>query len=159
MAAVTHKKEILMKYAKHGFLVLTLALVAGFTAPRAAAQQAYTGTFTLASEAYWGPTLLPAGHYSIIANLDPTSAIHPVNIRGEGVRATVLSGAVMTGNVSTENKLQLQQINGVSVIRELDAGLVGQSFRFTVSKNARGHAEQASASSMTTVPVSTSGAY
>lgn len=148
-----------MKYAKHGFLVLTLALVAGFTAPRAAAQQAYTGTFTLASEAYWGPTLLPAGQYSIIANLDPTSAVRAVNIKGDGVRATVLTSRGMTGNVSADNKLLLEQINGVNVIRELDAGLVGQTFRFSVSKNARGHAEQASSSAMTTVPVSTSGAY
>jgi hypothetical protein len=148
-----------MKYAKHGFLVLTLALVAGFTAPRAAAQQAFTGSFTLTSEAYWGPTLLPAGQYSIIANLDPTSTIHVVRVLGEGVRASVLTGSVLAGPVSEHSKLQLQQINGVNVIRELDAGLVGQSFRFSVSKIARGHAEQASAASMTAVPVSTSGAY
>lgn len=148
-----------MKYAKHGFLVLTLALVAGFTAPRAAAQQAFTGSFTLASEAYWGPTLLPAGQYSIIANLDPTTTIHAVRVIGDGVRATILSGAVLTGNLSDHSKLQLEQINGVNVIRELDAGLVGRSFRFAVSKNARGHAEQASAAAVTTVPVSTSGAY
>jgi hypothetical protein len=148
-----------MKYAKHGFLVLTLALVAGFTAPRAAAQQAFTGSFTLDSEAYWGPTLLPAGQYSIIASLDATSAIRVVSVKGEGVRASVLTGNVLAGRVSAQSKLQLQQINGVNVIRELDAGLVGQSFRFTVSKNARGHAEQASAASMKTVPVSTSGAY
>jgi len=148
-----------MKYAKHGFLVLTLALVAGFTAPRAAAQQAFTGSFTLDSEAYWGPTLLPAGQYSLIANLDPTSAVHTVRITGESVRATVLSGSVLNGPVSAQSKLQLQQINGVNVIRELDAGLVGQSFRFSVSKNARGHAEQASATTTKTVPVSTSGAY
>ena len=148
-----------MKYAKHGFLVLTLAVVAGFSAPRAAAQQAFTGKFTLASEAYWGPTLLPAGQYSIIANLDPTTSVRAVRILGEGVQATVLSGAVLTGPASAHSKLQLQQINGVNVIRELDAGLVGQSFRFAVSKNARGHAEQASAGAMATVPVSTSGAY
>lgn len=148
-----------MKYAKHGFLVLTLAVVAGFTVPRASAQQAFTGKFTLASEAYWGPTLLPAGQYSIIANLDPTTSVRAVSILGESVKATILSGAVLTGAVSAHSKLQLQQINGVNVIRELDAGLVGQSFRFAVSKNARGHAEQASAGSMTTLPVSTSGAY
>jgi hypothetical protein len=147
-----------MKYAKHGFLVLTLALVAGFTAPRAAAQQAFTGSFTLESEAYWGPTLLPAGQYSIIANLDPTSTIHLVRVLGEGVRASILTGAVLAEPVSAHSKLQLQQINGMNVIRELDAGLVGQSFRFSVSKNVRGH-EQTSTTAMTTVPVSTSGAY
>jgi len=148
-----------MKYAKHGFLVLTLALAASFTVQRAAAQQAFTGKFTLASEAYWGPTLLPAGQYSIIANLDPTTSVHEVRVVGEGVRAAVLTGAVFNKPVSSHSKLQLQEINGVAVIRQLDAGLVGQSFRFSVSKNARGHAEQASAGSVTTVPVSTSGAY
>jgi len=147
-----------MKYAKHGFLVLTLALVAGFTAPRAAAQQAFTGSFTLESEAYWGPTLLPAGQYSIIANLDPTSTIHLVRVLGEGVRASILTGTVLAEPVSAHSKLQLQQINGMNVIRELDAGLVGQTFRFSVSKNVRGH-EQASTAAMMTVPVSTSGAY
>ena len=148
-----------MKYAKHGFLVLTLALVAGFTVPRAAAQQAFTGNFTLDSEAYWGSTLLPPGQYSIIANIDALSAIHQVRIKGEGLQAAVLSGVVLAVPVSTQSKLQLQQINGVNVIRELDAGLVGQSLRFAVSRTARGHAEQASAASMKTVPVSTSSAY
>src|SRR5579864_663879 len=146
-----------MKYAKYGFGVLTLALAMGLTTKPAAAQQAFTGHFTLETEAYWGAKLLPPGEYSILANLDPTSLIREVRVTGDGVRASVLTANTLGEPVSDHSKLRIEQINGVNVIRQLDAGLVGQSFRFGVSKNARVNAEQASVSSQKqlTVPVST----
>jgi len=146
-----------MRYAKYGFIVLTLALVIGFSAPRAAAQEQFTGNFTLTTEAYWGGTLLPPGDYSIAVSLDKTM-VHEVRVKGEGIRASILTVPISTEPVSDRNKLELDAINGVYVIRQLDAGLVGQSYRFVVSKNARAHAEQVSAASHVTVPVAASSA-
>lgn len=145
-----------MKYAKYGFVVLTLALVMGFTTPRAAAQEQFTGNFTLTTEAYWGATLLPPGDYSIAVSLGKASSVHEVRVTGEGVRASILAGPVVDEKISDRNALELQQINGVYVIRQLDAGIAGESYRFLVAKNARAHAEQASTASRMTVPVSAS---
>jgi len=147
-----------MNYAKYGLLVLTLAAVVGFTAPPAAAQAAFSGHFTLESEAYWGQVHLAPGEYTLLVNLDPTSLVRSVKITGEHVRTTILTGASMSAPASDRSKLELEQINGVNVIRQLDAGLVGQTFRFPVSKNALRNIEQASTSSpkTMTVPVSTS---
>lgn len=149
-----------MKYAKYAFVVLTIALVMSATTQPAAAQQAFTGHFTLPAEAYFGPTLLPAGDYSIQANLDKTTSVREVVVRGDSVRTSILTSTIMTEPVSSQSRLEIQTINGVNVIRQLDAGLVGQSFRFGVSKKARTDVERASLSSPTyvNVPVS-SGAF
>lgn len=155
----TAHKEIFMKYAKYGLAVLTLALVMGFTTPRAAAQEQFNGKFTLTTEAYWGPTLLPPGDYAITVSADMTSGVRPVEVKSESMHASILTGPVNPEPVSEHNAIELEQINGVYVIRQLDAGIVGQSFRFAVSKNARAHAERTSTSAMLTVPVTTSGSH
>ena len=149
-----------MKYAKYGILVLTLALVMGFSAPSAEAQMAYSGTFTLATEAYWGPNLLQPGEYHIAMSLDPGHGTRSVQLTGQHVNTTLLTDWGVPEGVSQRNSLELQQINGVYVVRKLDAGLVGQSYRFLVSKNARQHAEgiTASAPGTVTVQISSGGA-
>lgn len=147
-----------MKYAKYGFVVLSAALIVGFTAQPAAAQQ-FTGNFTLATEAYWGSTLLQPGDYKIAVNTDVAHRVRQAVVTGEGLRRAILTGPTYKEPVSNQSQLELEQINGVYVIRQLDAGLVGQSFRFVVSKNARTHGEQTTASSTMHVPVVTNGAY
>jgi hypothetical protein len=47
----------------------------------------------------------------------------------------------------------LDAVNGTYVIRELDAGPVGRSYRFGVSKKARNLTLQGSATQPVTVPV------
>jgi hypothetical protein len=151
-----NKGDQLMKYAKYGTMVLTLALIAGFGTPRAAAQDAFKGTFNLTTEAYWGPTLLPPGEYTITMSLYPTGA-RAVSLVGEDVRASILTDWGIPEHVSHRSALKLQQVNGVYVIRELDAGLVGRSYKFLVSKKARASAEQTNTVSQLAIPVSTSG--
>lgn len=146
-----------MKYAKYGTMVLTLAMIVGFSTPRASAQELFKGTFSLATEAYWGPTLLPPGDYSITMSLDQTRLTREVRLLGEDVRASVLTDYGTPERVSDRSFLKLQEVNGVYVVRELDAGLVGRSFKFLVSKKARASAERPNAVSQLTVPVSTSG--
>lgn len=146
-----------MKYAKYGTMVLMLALVVGFGTPRAAAQELFKGTFNLTTEAYWGPTLLPPGEYAITMSLDQTLGIREVRLFGEDVRASILTDYGTPERVSERSTLQLQQVNGVYVVRELNAGIVGRSFKFQVSKKARAGAEQPNAVSQLAIPVSTSG--
>jgi len=148
-----------MTYAKYGILVLTLVLVLGFSALSAEAQMAYTGTFNLTTEAYWGPNLLQPGEYHIVMSLDQSHGTRSIQLTGEGVRATLLTAWGIPQDVSKRNSLELQQINGVYIVRKLDAGLVGRSYRFLASKNALQHAERTTASTpvTVTVPISTGG--
>ena len=145
-----------MKYAKYAVVVLALALVMGITAAPAAAAEQYTGSFTLSADAYWGSKLLPAGDYKISVNLDKQPGVHQATVYSESLRSTIVAGPSMNEPAANQNSLQLEQINGVYVIRQLDAGLAGRSFRFIVAKNARAHAEQSSASAKLTVPVNAS---
>jgi hypothetical protein len=146
-----------MKYAKYGTIVLALALVAGFSTRRAAAQELFKGTFNLTTEAYWGPTLLAPGQYSITMSVNQNQGARAISLVGEDVRASILTDWGNPERVSDRSALKLQQVNGVYVIRELDAGLVGRSYKFLVSKKARASAEQAGTMSHLTIPVSTSG--
>jgi len=149
-----------MKYAKYGTIVLMLALFVGFSTPQAAAQQAFTGSFDLPAEAYWGSTLLAPGHYTIRVSLDPTKQVHSVGLQGDDRRVFFLSGPPTPDRVSDRNVLRIENINGVNVVRHLDAGLLGQSYVFPVSKNARTNVQRASTSSQTiVVPVAAGGSY
>ena len=146
-----------MKYAKYGTLVLMLAFLVGFSTPPAAAQQTYKGTFDLQTEAYWGPTLLPPGHYTVMMHPEPGKAVRVLSLTGEGVRAYVLAGPGTPEHVAEKGTLRLYDYNGVYVVRQLNTGLLGQSYNFVTSKKARARVEQASTPPRAvTVPVSTS---
>ena len=142
-----------MKYAKYGTMVLMLALFVGFSTPQAAAQQAYTGSFDLPAETYWGSTLLAPGHYTIRLSLDPAQQIHVLSLQGDDRRAYILSGPPTLEQVSDRNELRLENINGVNVVRHLDAGLLGQSYVFPVAKNVRAQVHRASTSTPTQTAV------
>lgn len=149
-----------MKYARYGTMVLMLALLVGFSTPQAAAQQAFTGSFDLPAETYWGSTLLAPGHYTIRINLDPAQQVRLIRLQGDDRRVFFLSGPPAPDRVSDRNELRLENINGVSVVRHLDAGLLGQSYVFPVAKNVRMQVHRASTSPQTVVvPVSAGGSY
>jgi len=148
-----------VKYAKYGTMVLMLALLVGFSTPRATAQEAFTGTFTLQSEVYWGTTLLPPGTYTIAMGLDPSQTVRVLRITGDGIRAFLLTGPGTHEDVSAHSQLRLENLNGVYVVRHLDAGIVGQSYVFPVSKNVRMKVERASAPSQMSVPIAAGGSY
>lgn len=140
-----------MKYAKYAVIVLALALVMGFTAAPAAAQERFVGSFSLSTPAYFGQTLLQPGDYKILVSIDWRSGAHPVEVRSEGFRTFILTGASMNQPVSDRSFLQVERINGVDVIRGLDAGSAGRSFRFVVAKKV--HATSEAASAKMTIPV------
>ena len=146
-----------MKYAKYGTMVLMLAFVVGFSTPQAAAQTAFVGNFDLPAETYWGSTLLAPGHYTIRVSLDPTQQVRVIRLQGDDRRVFFLSGPPLPDRVSDRNKLRLENINGVNVVRHLDAGLLGQSYVFPVAKNVRMQVQRASTSSQVVIPVNAGG--
>src|SRR5579871_251434 len=146
-----------MKYAKYAVVVLALALVMGFTAAPAAAEERFTGSFTLTTDAYWGDKLLTPGDYRISVNLDHRPGSHMATITAEGFSSSIVTGASMEEPVSNSSSLLLEKVNGVFVIRQLDAGLARRSLRFVVSKNVRANGEQASPNVKLTMPVTASG--
>ena len=148
-----------MKFAKYGTMVLMLAFLVGFSTPHATALEKYQGTFTLPAETYWGKTLLPPGHYSISMTADPTQIVHYIRLTGDGIQVNFLTGPGTSDSISERNTLRLENINGVYVVRHLDAGLLGQTYVFPVYKSVRMNVQRASAPSQVTVPVAAGGSY
>jgi hypothetical protein len=129
-----------------------LALGLGVTASRAAAEQILKGSFDLPTPAYWGSTLLQPGEYSF--TVDETMARTPmVHLKGEGVDVLVLASPISASPVSERTYLTLENFNGVYAVRELNAGAIGASFDFSVSKAAKSTGERAEA---ITLPISAS---
>jgi hypothetical protein len=142
-----------MKLHKQFILTLALAAMAlGVTTSRASAADVYKGTFTLPVEAYWSSTLLHPGEYTISMDMSygRNSLIH---LRGENMQTMILTGSVNLEGTSERSRLTLEDINGVYVVRELKAGVLGKDFRFSVSKAARRQTDRASAGTPVNVPV------
>ena len=148
-----------MNVRKH--LTIGLALVGlalGLTTVPASAEQVLKGSFELPEAAYWGDTLLQPGQYTIwmsteVRDLQHAPAIH---LSGEGVDVTFLTIA-RPAKETGRNYLDIANVDGAYVIRAFDAGSIGESFAFGVTKNVKNKALRASAEPAMAVPV-TSGA-
>lgn len=133
------------------------ALALGLTTTQASAQQpALKGTFELPAAAYWGNTLLQPGHYTILMSMEERDIAHVPTIRlsGEGINETFLAIAT-PAQESGRNYLDVANVGGPYVVRVFDAGLLGKSFAFAVTKNVRNKALRTSAEPAIAVPVST----
>jgi hypothetical protein len=133
------------------------ALTLGLTTTQASAQQrVLKGTFELPAAAYWGDTLLQAGHYNIWMSTEARDIERVMTIRlsGEGTNATFLAIAT-AAQESGRNYLDVANVGGTYVVRAFDAGLLGRSFAFGVTKNVRNKTLRASAEPAIAVPVST----
>lgn len=136
-----------MNIRKH--LTIGLALVGlalGLTAVQANAQPVLKGTFELPAAAYWGNTLLQPGQYTIWMSTEvrDLASVPLIHLTGEGVHATFLAVA-RPDKESGRNYLEVANIDGTYVIRAFDAGLIGESFAFGVTKNVKSKALRASA--------------
>ena len=136
-----------------GLALIGLAL--GLTTMPANAQPILKGSFELPAAAYLGDTLLQPGQYTIwmsteVRNMAYVPAIH---VSGEGIRATFLALG-RPDKESARNFLEVANVNGTYVIRAFDAGLIGESFTFGVTKNVNNKALRASAEPAIAVPVS-----
>lgn len=136
-----------MNVRKHltiGLALLGLAL--GLTTVQANAETVLKGSFELPAAAYWGDTLLQPGQYTIWMSAEVRDVAHVpvIHLRGEGINATFLAIA-KPARESGRNYLDVANIDGTYVIRAFDAGLLGESFAFGVTKNVKNKALRASA--------------
>jgi hypothetical protein len=139
--------------------VALTALALGLTIVPASAQQVINGTFELPAAAYLGDTLLQPGQYSIWISAEGELAEVPViHLSGEGIRKTVLAIATPE-HESGRNYLEIADVNGTYVVRAFDAGLLGKSFAFGVTKTVRNKALRASAEPAMAVPVSSAAGF
>jgi hypothetical protein len=133
----------LRKHFTIGLALLALAL--GFTTARANAQPVLKGTFELPTAAYFGDTLLQPGQYTIWMSTEVRDVTHvpAIHLSGEGVNATFLAIAT-PAQESGRNFLDVANIDGTYVIRAFDAGAIGESFAFGVTKRVKNKALRAS---------------
>ena len=114
---------------------ILLAGALGLTTPAANAQQAYKGTFTLPYETYWGNTVLEPGTYtvSIEGGLITPSLMR---VHGSGGEATLFSGPADLTDIKP-SRVFLANVNGVYALKQFDAGAIGKSYQFAISKAAQ----------------------
>ena len=143
----------LRKHFAFGLALLGMAL--GVTAVHANAQPVLKGTFELPAAAYWGDKLLQPGQYTIWMSTEVHDIARApmIHISGEGTDATFFAMA-KPARESGRNYLDLANIDGTYVIRAFDAGIVGQTFAFNVTKSVRNKALRASTEPAMAVPVS-----
>jgi hypothetical protein len=150
-----------MNMRKHLTMTLTLtAMALGLTTTTASAQSVLKGSFELPAATYWGDTLLQPGHYSFWMSTEVHSLDHVpvVHISGEGVSTTLLTIS-NPRRESGRNYLDLADVDGTLVVRAFDAGVIGRSFAFGVTKNVRKEALRESAGKVIAVPVTTGGSF
>jgi hypothetical protein len=140
------------KQLKIGLALLGLAL--GLTTVKANAQTMLTGTFELPAPAYWGDTLLQPGQYTISmsAEAHDIARVPVIRLSGEGIHATFLAIA-KPAQETGRNSLDVANIDGTYVIRAFDAGTIGESFAFGVTKNVKSRALRASAEPTIALPI------
>jgi hypothetical protein len=141
------------KHLTIGLALIGLAL--GLTTAQANAQSILKGTFELPAAAYFGDTLLQPGQYTIWMSTEVRDMAHvpAIHLSGEGINATFLAIA-RPAQESGRNFLDVANIDGTYVIRAFDAGSIGESFAFGVTKNVKNKALRASAEPPIAVPVS-----
>lgn len=130
-----------MKHLTTGLALAALAL--GLTTARASAEPVLKGTFDLPTAAYWGETLLQPGQYSISMSTDAATTLPIFHVAGEGLTKTFL--AIATPEVeSKRNILEIANVDGTYVVQSFDAGVIGESFAFGVTKAVKAKALRAS---------------
>ena len=127
-----------MKLTKQIALSMALVTLIALTAVGASAETLTRATFTLPYQAYWNDTLLPPGQYTLSLN-GSISGVPTIYLRGEGVAVAFVAPAGC-GQASGRSLLKADVFDGTYVIREFDAGPLGKSFRFPVSKVVRNQA-------------------
>lgn len=146
------------KHLKVAVSLALFALALGLTPTMARAESVLKGTFELPAEAYWGSTLLQPGQYTIMLDINGPSQVRTIRLSGEGMRATFLA----TGKPAKESGhsyLEIQDVNGTYVVRELNSGLIGKSYSVPMTKSVHNRALRASASEPLIVPVSTGAGF
>ena len=150
-----------MNIRKHLTISFALAALAlGITTSQASAQSVLEGSFDLPGAVYFGDTLLQPGHYSISMSTDVRDLAYTQTIRvsGEGVAKTFLAISKPTPE-SGRNCLKITGMQGAYVVSSFDAGTLGRSYAFGMTKSVRNKLLRASAGPSIAVPVSTAAGF
>jgi hypothetical protein len=145
-----------MNVRKHFTIGLALiGLALGLATVQANAEPVLKGTFELPAAAYWGDTLLQPGQYTIWMSTEvrDMARLPTIHLSGEGVNATFLAIA-KPARESGRNYLDIANVEGTYVVRAFDAGSIGESFAFGVTRSVKNKALRASAEPAMAVPVS-----
>jgi len=126
---------------KVGFGLVALALVLVFAAAPASAQQIYKAKFTQPFQAQWGNTVIEAGDYTITIEQYATQKLLRLHGAGE---VALLAGPTLHGEYSDTGRLTFIEVNGVMVLKEFEAGEIGQSFVIPLPKIKRDQAANTS---------------
>jgi hypothetical protein len=131
------------KHLTFGLALIGLAL--GLTTTQAKAQPVLKGTFELPTAAYFGDTLLQPGQYTIWTSTEAGELAHvpTIHLSGEGISKTFLAVARPEAETG-RNYLDIANVDGTYVIRAFDAGAIGESFAFGVTKSVKNKALRAS---------------
>ena len=145
-----------MNMRKHLTMTLTLtAMSLGLTTTQAMAQSVLKGSFELPRATYFGDTLLPAGQYKVWMSTDAKelATVSAFHLTGQGLEKTFL--AIATSRRETKRDyLEIADLGGVYVVRAFDAGTLGKSFGFGVTKNVRMKALDTAARQPISIPLS-----
>jgi hypothetical protein len=135
---------------KFGLMLFTFALTAALPA---SAQEAYKGTFDLPVALHWGAAVLPPGHYTM--SMEGASfGSRRMRIVGEGKTTLVPLPPSESTALSERGRLALVKVGGEYAMRELDAGVIGQSFTFAVPKAFRDKMRHGGTVAQTAISVS-----
>jgi len=113
--------------------------------------QTYRGTFTLPFDAEWGANHLPAGDYTITADMVGSQPV--LNLTGNGIYAAVLAGPVSSVDITHRGHLDITDVNGAHVVTGLVAGTAGKSYSFMIPKKLSRHDSGVVALQKATIPI------
>ena len=100
------------------------------------AQVVFRGTVALANETHWSNAVLEPGTYEVrVERLVRGGST--ISIYRPGKLMSILAGPAEPIQEMENGKLALVHVNGVDVVREFDAGRLGESFTFQLPKAAR----------------------
>ena len=123
---------------------LSAIMIAGLcvvSAPRAQAQQATLGTFTLPVAAHFGGVVLQPGDYTV-STLPGTNVIR---IRGERGIATILASSIDDQAGFKHGSITLATGSGTFVLERFESSVLGRRFDFDTTRVLGKHSERASA--------------
>jgi len=114
--------------------VLGFVIVCASPKP-AAAQNAWQGSFILATEVHWQGAVLPAGEYTF--SMDSAAKSGKLVIQGKNASALIPTGAISTDASRQPSQLILERRGESYFVRELYSADLGMHFRYSVPSRSK----------------------
>ncbi len=113
--------------------IAAIGLIALCASPTpASAQDAFKGSFTLASDVRWSNALLPAGEYTFA--LKSTAAPAQILLHGPNGYAFILTSVKSDGAGERGSSLTIERRSGTRYVTELHLAELGMNFIYSAPK-------------------------